>query len=128
MSIKNPASDELAHLSPDVLIVAAQREESRPTRSRLEPCAQVIFILREKRWSFSAITDWLAQHGVHVAESTVQRFYRTRHRDASKFGPASSPAARQPDSFFDSTHEKPQSRPGRSPAQPASKPKYNTDF
>lgn len=128
MPVENPASDESPPPSTENLIVAAQREQARPTRSRLEPCAQVIFILREKRWSFADITGWLARHGVQVAESTVQRFYRTRHCGDRKNAPVPVTGLHQPNSFFDSAHEKPQSRPGRNSAQPNSKPKYNTDF
>ena len=111
------------------LIAAAQREGVHPPRSRLESCAQVIFILRDKHWSFAAITDWLARHGVQVAESTVQRFYRSRCRrvDPTRRLPPSNDT-RQPDHFFDSNHENLQSPASGIPVQPASKPKYNTNF
>ena len=128
MPTQNPAPDELSHPLPETLIVAAQREEARATRSRLEPCARVIFILREKRWSFAAITAWLAQHGVHAAESTVSRFYRNRHREGSSGLTNPSAGSHQPNSFLDSTHEKPQIRLGRNATQPAGKPKFNTNF
>ena len=111
------------------LIAAAQREGVRPPRSRLESCAQVIFILRDKQWSFAAITDWLARHGVQVAESTVQRFYRSRCRPADPQRRLRPPNdTRQPDPFFDSNHENLQSPASGIPAQPVSKPKYNTNF
>ena len=128
MSGLTPSSNDLPHPSPEMLIVAAQHEEARPTRSRLEPCGQVIVILREKRWSFAAITAWLAQNGVHVAASTVQRFYRSRQREGLNGSAVPAAGIHQPSSFFDSTHEKPQVRPGGSTPQPASKPKFNTNF
>ena len=128
MPIESPASDELPQLSAESLFVAAQREQARPTRSRLEPCAQVIFILRRKRWSFAAITAWLAQNGVRVAESTVQRFYQTRCRNDPARGDTASDSTHPPESFFDQAHENSQARPGRSSAQPGRKPKFNTDF
>ena len=71
------AQEGTHHRSPEDLVDAARHEPAQSSRSRLAPCAQVIFILREKRWSFAAITAWLARHGVQVADSTVQRFYRT---------------------------------------------------
>ena len=123
-----PVSDNLPAASSEVLIVAARGEGTRPSRSRLEPCAQVIFILRDKRWSFAAITDWLAQHGVQVAESTLQRFYRSRCRADTKRRQIAATGTPAPDSFFDSIHENPQTRPGGDLAQPPGKPKYNTDF
>ena len=126
--IETPASDDSLHPPIESLIVAAQREEARPTRSRLEPCAQIIFILRGKRWSFAAITAWLAQNGVQVAESTVQRFYRTRHRSDPGRGQTALTSTHRPESCFDSTHENSQSQSGGSSARPARKPKYNTDF
>ena len=123
------APSEPAEPSVARLVAAAIREGDRPGRSRLEPWTQVVFILRDKRWSFAAITAWLARHGVPAAESTVQRFYRSRCRDAS---PASGPArpndSRQPQPFFDSKHETIQDPASGTAAPPASKPKFNTNF
>lgn len=110
-------------------VAAAQREGLRPGRSRLEPWTEVVFILRGKRWSFAAITDWLARHGVLVAESTVQRFYRSRGRGTESTSHQERPGeSAQLHPFFQSQDEKPQVPARGTAAQPASKPKYNTNF
>ena len=110
------------------LVIAARREPAQSSRSRLAPCTEVIFVLREKRWSFAAITAWLERHGVHVAESTVQRFYRTQRRYSTREDPHPAADDHPATSPSNPTHETHQSPNPRSSTRSVSRPKYNTDF
>jgi hypothetical protein len=53
---------------------AAEGENERRTRSRLEPHREAIFTLRRKHWTYSQIAKWLNKHGVAITLSSVQRF------------------------------------------------------
>ncbi len=124
------AQAETAHLLAEDLIRAAQSESDQSSRSRLAPCGPVLSILREKGWSFAAITTWLDQHGVHVAESTVQRFYRSQQRRNAKRRETVRhvPADLSSTALANPTHETHDSQAPRRTARSADRPKYNTDF
>ena len=53
---------------------AAQVENERRTRSRLEPHREAIFTLRLKHWTYGEIAKWLNQHGIATTLSSVHRF------------------------------------------------------
>jgi hypothetical protein len=53
---------------------AAEAEQERRTRSKLEPHREAIFTLRRKHWTYAAIAKWLDEHGVTVTLSSVHRY------------------------------------------------------
>jgi hypothetical protein len=53
---------------------AAEAEQERRTRSRLEPHREAIFALRRKHWTYDLIAKWLNEHGIVITLSSVQRF------------------------------------------------------
>src|SRR5690349_19226622 len=53
---------------------AAQAEQERRTRSKLEPHREAIFTLRRKHWTYAQIARWLGEHDVSITLSSVQRF------------------------------------------------------
>jgi len=53
---------------------AAEAEQERRTRSRLEPHREAIFALRRKHWTYGQIAKWLNEHGIAITLSSVHRF------------------------------------------------------
>ena len=53
---------------------AAEAEQERRTRSRLEPHREAIFALRRKHWTYCQIAKWLNEHGIAITLSSVHRF------------------------------------------------------
>src|SRR5881396_307672 len=53
---------------------AAESENERRTRSKLEPHREAIFNLRRKHWTYGEIAKWLNEHGVSVTLSSVHRY------------------------------------------------------
>lgn len=82
------------------LLAQAQAAPEEAPRSKLENYTAAIFELRGKRWTYEAIADWLKEHGVEVAPSSVFRFCRSRKRagapPATKTTPDSSPTQPTP--------------------------------
>lgn len=121
--------------SGDDLLAAARGEGERPARSRLEPYREAIVLLRTKRWSYGEIARWLAERGIPVAESTVQRFHRSRQERAVAAGENGRrrPAVRDHDGrkFFENPdHKNLQTNVPKPDAPRSSRPRtrYNVDF
>src|SRR5213082_2136834 len=53
---------------------AAQAENERRTRSKLEPHREAIFTLRRKHWTYGEIARWLNEHSVSITLSSVHRY------------------------------------------------------
>lgn len=53
---------------------AAQAEQERRTRSKLEPHRDAILTLRRKHWTYRQIAKWLNDHGVAISFPAVYRF------------------------------------------------------
>lgn len=53
---------------------AAETEQARRTRGRLEPHREAILALRRKHWTYGQIARWLNEHGISITLSSVQRF------------------------------------------------------
>lgn len=65
---------------------AAQSEQERRTRSKLEPHREAILTLRRKHWTYRQIAKWLNEHGVTISHPAVyyfcERTIARRPRDA----------------------------------------------
>ena len=65
---------------------AAQAEQERRTRSKLEPHREAILTLRRKHWTYRQIAKWLNEHGVTISHPAVyyfcERTIARRPRDA----------------------------------------------
>lgn len=76
---------------------AAQAEQVRRTRSKLEPHRDAILTLRRKHWTYRQIAKWLNEHGVTISYPAVyyfcERTIARRQRDAG------APAATAPDTL-----------------------------
>jgi IS30 family transposase len=75
--------------------------DARPARSKLEPFADLVRELRQRRWTFQRIAAALRERfGVSVSPSTVHDFVRVRaHRariEPTAPPPAGSPAEPSP--------------------------------
>lgn len=53
---------------------AAQAEQERRTRSKLEAHREAILTLRRKHWTYRQIAKWLNDHGVAISFPAVYRF------------------------------------------------------
>jgi IS30 family transposase len=53
---------------------AAQAEQERRTRSKLEPHRDAILTLRRKHWTYRQIANWLNEHGVTISYPAVYYF------------------------------------------------------
>lgn len=53
---------------------AAQAEQERRTRSKLEPHREAILTLRRKHWTYRQIAKWLNEHGVAISHPAVYHF------------------------------------------------------
>lgn len=53
---------------------AAQAEQERRTRSKLEPHREAILTLRRKHWTYRQIAKWLNAHGVTISYPAVYYF------------------------------------------------------
>lgn len=68
--------------------------EHRPAASKLEPYAELIRTLRQRRWTFQEVASALRDRfGLSVAPSTVHNFIKVR---AHKKGVATLPAPATP--------------------------------
>lgn len=65
---------------------AAQAEQERRTRSKLETHREAILTLRRKHWTYRQIARWLNEHGVTISYPAVyyfcERTIARRPRDA----------------------------------------------
>jgi hypothetical protein len=53
---------------------AAENEQPRRTRSKLEAHREVIFTLRRKHWTYGQIAAWLNERGIQTTLTSVYRF------------------------------------------------------
>lgn len=53
---------------------AAQAEQERRTRSKLEPHREAILTLRRKHWTYRQIAKWLNDHGITISYPAVYYF------------------------------------------------------
>lgn len=53
---------------------AAQAEQERRTRSKLEPHREAILTLRRKHWTYRQIAKWLNERGVTISHPAVYYF------------------------------------------------------
>jgi hypothetical protein len=80
---------------------AAEREQERRSRSKLEPHRQAILELRKKHWSYRQIAKWLMEHGITISHPAVFHFCersiarRPRHAEATA-EPISKPLESRP--------------------------------
>jgi len=66
---------------------AAQAEQERRTRSKLEPHREAILTLRRKHWTYRQIAKWLNERGVTISHPAVYYFCeRTIARRARNAG------------------------------------------
>ncbi len=57
--------------------------ETRPARSKLEPCAELVRELRQRRWTYRKIADALREgFAVTASPSTIHDFVKVRARRA----------------------------------------------
>ena len=80
---------------------AAEAEQERRTRSRLEPHREAIFALRRKHWTYGQIAKWLNEHGIAITLSSVQRFCKraVARRPRTPIQPVRNRFEKQPQSF-----------------------------
>ena len=93
--------DQIAHILADA--------DARPARSKLEPYADLIRELRQRRWTFRKIADALRERfAVTASPSTIHDFAKVRARRANADIRPAQPADSQP----------------KAVATPANKPRY----
>lgn len=74
--------------------------EPRPATSKLEPYAELIRTLRQRRWTFVEIAEALRDRfNVSVAPSSIHNFIKVRSRRKAAGEAPVSPAIRQADIF-----------------------------
>jgi IS30 family transposase len=73
--------------------------EPRPATSKLEPYAELIRTLRQRRWTFTEIAEVLrARFQMNVAPSTIHNFLKVRSRRKTVSEPLSPTPIRQSES------------------------------
>ncbi len=97
---------------------AAQAEQERRTRSKLEPHRDAILTLRRKHWTYRQIAKWLNDHGVTVSFPAVYRF--CERTIARRIRNAGTPAAAIPETLESQTPSIP---PTRTSPQTKTEPK-----
>ena len=104
---------------------AAQAEQERRTRSKLEPHREAILTLRRKHWTYRQIAKWLNEHGVTVSHPAV--YYFCERTIARRPRDAGTSAAAMPDTL----ESQPLSIPKTTTTQPKTEPKkhrFNLDI
>lgn len=104
---------------------AAQAEQERRTRSKLEPHREAILTLRRKHWTYRQIAKWLNEHGVAISHPAV--YYFCERSIARRPRDAGTSAAAIPDTL----ESQPLSIPKTTATQPKSEPKkhrFNLDI
>jgi IS30 family transposase len=72
--------------------------DARPARSKLEPYAELIRELRQRRWTFRKIADALRERfAVTASPSTIHDFAKVRARRAKTGIQPTQPECPQPD-------------------------------
>ena len=82
--------------------------DPRPARSKLEPYAELIRELRQRRWTFRKIADALGERfAVTASPSTIHDFAKVRAHRARAEAQPTQPAQTQPDAVAPTSSKPP---------------------
>jgi hypothetical protein len=104
---------------------AAQAEQERRTRSKLEPHREAILTLRRKHWTYRQIAKWLNEHGVTISYPAV--YYFCERTIARRPRDAGTPAAAIPDTLESQPLSIPQTATEQTKTEPK-KHRFNLDI